>query len=122
MPKDELDSSASVIIQHDMFKETRYGKANDKVGRRKKFSIMAGCSVTENNLINTENEMLVIDEDATLNFENIDDFIISEIEKLNKIIILKKELKLKINIYLSMELQRKLRLNRLMRRLIKIRV
>lgn len=79
LPEDELDSFASVIIPqelHDMFKEIRYGKVNEKVGRRKKFNIQPGCSVTEDNLF--------VVEDDTISLENIDNFINTETDEINK--------------------------------------
>lgn len=56
-----INSSASIIIPealHEIFKETRFGKSSDKISKRKKYNINAGCSVTENNILN-ENEIRV---------------------------------------------------------------
>lgn len=64
LPVEDLDSintSASIIIPealHDMFKETWFGKASEKISKRKKYNIKAGCSVTEENILMNDEEIL----------------------------------------------------------------
>jgi len=64
LPVEELDSinsSASIIIPealHDIIKETRFGKVSEKVSKRKKYSIKAGCSVTEESILFNNEEII----------------------------------------------------------------
>jgi len=58
---DSINSSASIIIHealHDIFKETRFGKVGEKVSKRKKYNIKAGCSVTEESILFNNEEII----------------------------------------------------------------
>ncbi|CAI6376212.1 unnamed protein product [Macrosiphum euphorbiae] len=49
-----INSSASIIVPealHNIIKETRFGKVSEKVNKRKKYNIKAGCSVTEESIL-----------------------------------------------------------------------
>lgn len=80
LPPDELDgSNASTIIPqtlHDLFKENRFGKKDETKGRRKKYNIQPGRSVTEDNLLGGNYEDTRVN-----NFDIIDN--ITETEREN---------------------------------------
>ncbi|KAE9521258.1 hypothetical protein AGLY_018350 [Aphis glycines] len=72
---DSINSSASIIIPealHDIFKETRFGKVGEKVSKRKKYNIKAGCSLKKENCDKKNEENVLIDDEGMLIVDEVE--------------------------------------------------